>query len=82
MPKLKLDAFVPHGDNSFHVSESKVGLKKLEEAIASHPLAVREMAKQSKDLQRLKQAEKLDRDFVEWLRTSFDNDGKSLIDLA
>jgi uncharacterized protein len=40
------------------------------------------MAKQSEDLQRLKQAEELDRDFVEWLRTSFDNDGKSLIDLA
>lgn len=77
-----IDAFVPHGDKSFNVSESKVGLKKLEEAIASHPLAVREMAKQSEDLRLLKQAEKLDPDFLEWLRTSFDNDGKSLIDLA
>ncbi|MEH2258927.1 DUF416 family protein [Nostoc sp.] len=76
-----IDAFVPHGDKSFNVSESKVGLKKLEEAITSHPFAVREMAKQSEDLQRLKH-EKLDRDFVKWLRTSFDNDGKSLIDLA
>ncbi|MDF5725293.1 MAG: DUF416 family protein [Rhizonema sp. PD37] len=74
-----IDAFL---DESFNVSESKVELKKLVEAIASHPMAVREMAKQSEDLQRLKQAEKLDRDFVEWLRTSFDNDGKSLIDLA
>ncbi|GAA6617116.1 DUF416 family protein [Scytonema sp. NUACC26] len=77
-----IDAFVPHKDKSFNVSESKVGLEKLQEAIGSHPVAVREMAKQSEDLQRLNQAEKLDRDFVEWLRTSFDNDGKSLIDLA
>jgi uncharacterized protein len=77
-----IDAFLPHRDKSFNVSESKVGLKKLEEAIASHPFVVREIAKQSEDLRFLKQAEKLDRDFVEWLRTSFDNDGKSLIDLA
>ncbi len=54
----------------------------LGQAIACHPLAVREMAKQSKDLRFLKQAEKLNPDFVEWLRTSFDNDGKSLIDLG
>ena len=74
-----IDAFL---DESFNISESKVGLKSTEEAISSHPMAVREMAKQSEDLQRLKQAEKLDRDFLEWLRTSFDNDGKSLIDLA
>jgi hypothetical protein len=40
------------------------------------------MAKQSEDLRFLKQAEKLNPDFVEWLCTSFDNDGKSLIDLG
>jgi hypothetical protein len=77
-----IDAFIPHGDKSFNISESKVGLKKLEEAIASHPLAVREMAKQSEDLRFLKQAEKLNPDFVECLCTSFNNDGKSLIDLG
>lgn len=77
-----LDAFIPYGDKSFNISESKVGLEKLQEAIASHPLAGREMTKQNEDLHRLNQAKKLDRDFVEWLRTSFNNEGKSLIDLA
>ena len=59
--------------------------KTLEEeyqAIASHPFAVREIAKESEDLQRLKEVETLDEDFVEWLRFSFDNDGKSVLDLS
>ncbi len=77
-----IDAFLLSEAESFNVSESKNGLEKLKEAIASHPLAVREMAKQSEDLQRLKDTATLDRDFLEWLGTSFDNDGKSLIDLA
>ena len=44
--------------------------------------AVRELTKQSEDLQRLKEAETLDRDFLEWLRTSFGNNGRSKIDLS
>jgi hypothetical protein len=38
--------------------------------VASHPFTIREMAKQSKELQRLKESEALDQDFLEWLRTS------------
>lgn len=59
--------------------------KKLEEpsvTFASHPLAVREMAKQQEDLQRLKEVETLEQDFLEWLRTSYNNDGKSVIDVS
>jgi hypothetical protein len=59
--------------------------QKLEEpsvTFASHPLAVREMAKQQEDLQRLKEVETLEQDFLEWLRTSYDNDGKSVIDVS
>lgn len=74
-----IDAFVPVIDKSFDNSWS---LKKQYETIANHPLAVREMAKQSEDLHRLKQLEKLEPDFLEWLRTSCNNDGKSLIDIA
>jgi len=47
----------------------------------NHPFAMREIAKQSEDLQGLKNVGKLDRKFLQWLRTSFDNQGKSLIDL-
>ncbi|MEZ2250370.1 hypothetical protein [Microcoleus sp.] len=50
--------------------------------MASHPFAVREMAKEAEDLQRLKETETLTRDFLEWLRTSSHNNGKSLIDLS
>ena len=40
------------------------------------------MAKQSEDLQCLKEIPTLNREILDWLRTSFDNDGKSLIDLC
>ncbi len=50
--------------------------------IASHPFVVREKAKQNEDFQQLKEVETLDRDFLEWLCTSFDNGGKSLLDLS
>jgi len=47
-----------------------------------HPLSIREIAKQNEDLQRLQETQTLDREFLEWLRTSFDNDGKSNINLG
>jgi uncharacterized protein YjaG (DUF416 family) len=50
--------------------------------ISKHPLVVREIAKQNQDIQRLKEVETLDREFLEWLRTSSYNNGKSLIDLS
>jgi uncharacterized protein len=52
------------------------------ETVARHPFTVREMAKQNEILERLKSTKELNHDFLEWLRTSFDNDGKSLIDLG
>ena len=47
-----------------------------------HPLTVREVAKQSEDLQQLQQTPTLDRELLKWLRTSFDNNGKSNIDIG
>jgi hypothetical protein len=52
------------------------------EEIAHHPFTVRETAKQIEDLHRLKEVGILDRSFLESLRTSFDNGGRSLIDLS
>ncbi|MEH2269720.1 MAG: hypothetical protein V7K68_14990 [Nostoc sp.] len=43
--------------------------------------AMREITKRSEDLQKLRNVEKLDRNFLQWFRTSFHNQGKSLIDL-
>lgn len=50
--------------------------------IVHHPFTVRETAKQIEDFQQLKEVGTLDRVFLELLRTSFDNDGRSLIDLS
>lgn len=50
--------------------------------IASHPFMIREMTKQSEDLKRLEESETLDKNLLNWLQTSFDNGGKSLIDLS
>jgi uncharacterized protein YjaG (DUF416 family) len=52
------------------------------EDIDNHPFTIREIAKQREDLQRLKEIKTLDREFLEWLRTSFDNGGRSLIDVS
>jgi uncharacterized protein len=67
---------------SFNVNRERDGKEKFRKAIANHPWTVRELAKETEDLQRLKQAQTLDRELLEWLRTSFNNDGKSLIDLS
>jgi hypothetical protein len=40
------------------------------------------MAKENEDLQRLKEVEMLEPEFLQWLRTSFDNGGKSIIDAS
>jgi uncharacterized protein len=77
-----IEAYVPDSGEPYNVTWEKDGEEKYCRTIASHPFAVRELAKESEDLQRLKQAQTLDRDLLEWLRTSFNNDGKSLIDLS
>ncbi|MDI9637612.1 DUF416 family protein [Oscillatoria amoena NRMC-F 0135] len=70
----KLDADPNWGKNLSYAEQKK--------EIATHPFVVRERVKQNEDFQRLKEIEPLDRDFLEWLRTSFDNAGRSLIDLS
>lgn len=50
--------------------------------LSNHYFTLRELAKQKEDLQRLKEVEHLDSELIEWLRNSFDNDGKSVIDLG
>ena len=80
--RYTIETHIPYRDNTFDVTWEKDGEETFYEAIANHPLAVREMAKEAEDLQRLKETEILDKNFLEWLRTSFDNDGKSLIDLG
>lgn len=75
-----IDAFI-NFDETFSLLQSQ-DMTKYKQAIASHPLAVREMAKQTEDLQRLKGTDILDEDFLEWLRTSSNNNGVSLIGLS
>lgn len=60
----------------------KKSLQEQEEYVSSHALAKQEIAKEQEDLQRLKEVETLDQDFLESLRASFNNSGRSLIDLS
>ncbi|MDB9514037.1 DUF416 family protein [Kamptonema animale CS-326] len=60
----------------------KKSLQEQEEYVSSHALAKQEIAKEQEDLQRLREVETLDREFLESLRTSFNNSGRSLIDLS
>lgn len=50
--------------------------------VSSHPFTIREMNKQSEDLKRLKEIPTLNREILDWLRNSFENNGKSLVDLS
>jgi uncharacterized protein len=77
-----ISAYVPDSGEPYNVTWEKDGKERYCRTIASHPFAIRELAKESEDLQRLKQAQTLDRELLEWLRISFNNDGKSLIDLS
>jgi uncharacterized protein YjaG (DUF416 family) len=56
--------------------------EELVEIVSNHPFTVREMAKQSEDLQRLRETPTLTPEFLQWLRTSSKNGGKSLLDLS
>ncbi|MEH2171787.1 DUF416 family protein [Nostoc sp.] len=56
--------------------------EELVKIVANHPFTVREMAKQSEDLQRLRETPTLTAEFLQWLRTSSENGGKSLLDLS
>jgi uncharacterized protein len=71
------DAFVPEIDKSF---DENWDIEKQAATISNHPFAIREMTKQTEDLQRLKEPPILDKSFLTWLRTSFDNQGRSIID--
>lgn len=52
------------------------------EIIAKHPFTVRELAKQTKDLHLLQENHTLTPEFLQWLRNSSENGGKSLVDLS
>ncbi|MEG4506104.1 DUF416 family protein [Microcoleus sp. F6_B4] len=75
-----IDAFI-NFDETFSLLQSQ-DITKYKQVVANHRLAVREMAKQTEDLRRLKEIEILDREILEWLRTSSYNGGRSLIDLS
>jgi len=56
--------------------------EELVEIVSNHSFTVREMAKQTEDLQRLRETPTLTGEFLHWLRTSSENGGKSLLDLS
>ncbi|MEH2077698.1 MAG: DUF416 family protein [Nostoc sp.] len=56
--------------------------EQLVEIVSNHPFTIREMAKQSEDLRRLRETRTLTSEFLQWLRTSSENGGKSLLDLS
>lgn len=53
----------------------------LEQKIVTHPLMQRELAQQEKELQMIEQASSLDHEFLKQLRSTWDNHGKSNLDL-
>lgn len=63
-------------------SWDKKTLAEQEKEVASHQFTLREIAKEKEDIQRLTEVEILDREFLESLRASFNNSGRSLIDLS
>ncbi|MEG4506105.1 DUF416 family protein [Microcoleus sp. F6_B4] len=72
-----IEGFISQRDKLYEVKNYKDML----EPMANDPLAKQEMAKEMEDLQNLKKADKLSAEFLDWLRISSCNKGKSLIDL-
>ncbi|MDY6784825.1 MAG: DUF416 family protein [Cyanobacteriota bacterium] len=77
-----IDGFLTSRKDDTDTDWYKKPLQEQEVYVSNHPLARQEIAKQQEDLQRLKEAETLDRELLEWLRTSYNKDGKSLINLS
>ena len=71
-----IEGFITERDNLIETDNPKDEMK----LIANHPLAKQELAKEIEDLQRLKNAEKLKPELLEWLRTT--SCSKSIIDLC
>lgn len=71
-----IEGFISQRDKLYEVKNRNDTL----EPIANDPLAKQELAKEMEDLQKLKNAETLSPELVEWLRTT--SAGKSLIPLV
>jgi hypothetical protein len=72
-----IEGFISQRDKLYEVKNYKDML----EPIANDPLAKQELAEEMEDLHNLKKIDKLSAEFLEGLRTSSSNKGKSLIDL-
>jgi len=79
---LTIADFIYLEEESIDPSWSDRPQEDIDEELNNHPFTVRERGKQREDLQRLKEIETLDQEFLEWLRTSFENGGRSLIDVS
>ncbi|HLO50978.1 MAG TPA: DUF416 family protein [Kamptonema sp.] len=77
-----IDAFITCEKDTDDPSWAERQVIEQKEYVTNHPFAIREIAKQKKDLQRLREVETLDQDFLESLRASFNNSGRSLIYLS
>ncbi len=77
-----IDGFITCETETDNPDWSEEPLEQQRQYIANHPLGKQEIAKQKEDLQRLKNAETLDTEILEWLRTSYNNEGKTIIDLS
>ena len=80
--KNNLESIITVAEYTRNIVEMQIKDKDYDkEYVASHLLALQEIAKETEDLQRLKQTPTLDPDFLQLLRTSFVREGKNLISL-
>ncbi|MBE9040891.1 DUF416 family protein [Oscillatoriales cyanobacterium LEGE 11467] len=70
-----LEYYINDFDASFQKKCQGYTLKEQIENFQHHPLVVNEVAKETEDLQKLKEAQVLTLDFLEWLRTSSRKEG-------
>ncbi|MDY6803873.1 MAG: DUF416 family protein [Cyanobacteriota bacterium] len=72
-----IEGFISERDKLYEVNSLQIVM----EAIANDPLAKHEMAKEMEDIQKLKNAKKLEPELLQWLENKSQNDRESLIDL-
>jgi uncharacterized protein len=74
-----LEYYIDDCDNSFQEQCKEYTLEEKIEIFQSHFLVLKEIAKETEDLQKLKEAKILTLDFLEWLRTSSQKEGQDFI---
>lgn len=74
-----IEYYIGDFDKSLEVIYEGISTEELGQIISEHSLVIQELGKESEDLHKLKEANGLDQDLLDWLRNSSNDQGQDMI---